>query len=95
MLTVIDEFTRESLAIKTARRLRAENVLKTMADLFEAHGPPMFIRSDNGPELVATALRKWFGRLGVKTLFITPGGSWENGYCEGFNGRLRDELLNG
>lgn len=95
MLTVIDEFTRESLAIKTARRLRAENVLETMADLFEAHGPPMFIRSDNGPEFVATALRKWFARLGVKTLFITPGSPWENGYCESFNGRLRDELLNG
>jgi transposase InsO family protein len=62
MLTVTDEFTRESLAIKTARRLRAENVLETMADLFELHGPPMFIRSDNGPEFVATALRKWFGR---------------------------------
>ena len=95
MLTVIDEFSRESLAIKTARRLWAEDVLEAMADLFEIHGPPMFIRSDNGPEFVANALRAWFARPGVQTLFITPGSPWENGYCESFNGRLRDELLNG
>ena len=95
MLTVIDEHSRESLAIVTARRLRSHDVLEVMADLFELHGPPTFIRSDNGPEFIATALRDWFARLGVQTLFITPGSPWENGYCESFNGKLRDELLNG
>ena len=95
MLTVIDEHSRESLAIITARRLRSHDVLEVMADLFELHGPPTFIRSDNGPEFIATALRDWFARLGVQTLFITPGSPWENGYCESFNGKLRDELLNG
>ena len=95
MLTVIDEHSRESLAIATARRLRSDDVLEIMADLFEIHGPPAFIRSDNGPEFIAAALREWFARLGVGTLFITPGSPWENGYCESFNGKLRDELLNG
>ena len=61
----------------------------------ETHGIPEHIRSDNGPEMVAKKLRNWLGRLGTKTIYITPGSPWENGYCESFNGKLRDELLNG
>ncbi len=93
MLTVIDEHSRECLAITVARRLRSQDVLETLADLFERHGPPEHIRSDNGPEFVATALRDWLSRLGVKTLFIEPGSPWENGYNESYNGKLRDECL--
>jgi len=95
MLCVIDEFTRRCLAIVVARRLRSDDVLHCLADLFVEHGPPQHIRSDNGPEFAAKAVRQWLGRLGVKTLFIEPGSPWENGYCESFNSRLRDELLNG
>src|SRR5215475_2489954 len=95
MLTVIDEFTRRCLAIVVARRLRSDDVLHCLADLFVEHGPPQHIRSDNGPEFAAKAVRQCLGRLGVRTLFIEPGSPWENGYCESFNARLRDELLNG
>jgi transposase InsO family protein len=66
-----------------------------LTDLFIEHGPPQHIRSDNGPEFAAKAVRYWLGRVGVKTLFIEPASPWENGYCESFNSRLRDELLNG
>jgi len=95
MLTVIDEFTRECLAINVARRLRHDDVLQVLADLFTRHGPPDHIRSDNGSEFTATAVRDWLPRVGVQTLFIEPGSPWENGYNESFNGKLRDELLNG
>ncbi len=95
MLTVIDEFTRECLAIEVARRLRHDDVLHVLAGLFARNGPPDHIRSDNGSEFTATAVRKWLPRLGVKTLYIEPGSPWENGYNESFNGKLRDELLNG
>ena len=95
MLCIIDEFTRRCLAIVVARRLRSDDVLHHLADLFVEHGPPEHIRSDNGPEFAAKAVRQWLGRLGVKTLFIEPGSPWENGYCESFNSKLRDELLNG
>jgi len=95
MLTVIDEFTRECLAIEVARRLRHDDVLHVLADLFTRHGPPDHIRSDNGSEFTAIAVREWLPRVGVKTLFIEPGSPWENGYNESFNGKLRDELLNG
>ncbi len=94
MLTVIDEHSRECLAIETQRRLRSQDVLETMADLFLTHGMPAHIRSDNGPEFIAKALRDWLKRVGVKTLFIEPGSPWENGYNESFNGKLRDECLN-
>ncbi len=94
MLTVIDEFTRESLAIPVARRLRSDDVLHCLAELFVKHGPPDHIRSDNGVEFTANAVRNWLGRIGVKTLYIEPGSPWENGYNESFNGKLRDELLN-
>jgi putative transposase len=93
MLTVIDEYTRECLAILVARRITADDVLQQLAELFVARGVPEHIRSDNGPEFVATAVRDWRGRVGVTTLYIEPGSPWENGYCESFNGKLGDELL--
>lgn len=93
MLTVIDEYTRECLAIEVARHLRSEDVLDRLTDLFVEHGPPDHIRSDNGAEFTATAVREWLPRVGVKTLYIEPGSPWENGYNESFNGKLRDELL--
>jgi transposase InsO family protein len=95
LLTIIDEYTRECLAIGVARRLNSEDVLEHLTDLFVARGVPEYIRSDNGPEFVALRVRGWLERLGVGTLFIEPGSPWENGYCESFNGKLRDELLNG
>ncbi len=76
-------------------RIRARNAIDGFADLMETHGIPEYIRSDNGPEMVAKRLRQWMARLGTKTVYITPGSPWENGYCESFNGKLRDELLNG
>jgi transposase InsO family protein len=95
MLTVIDEFTRECLAIDVARRLTSDDVLERLSDLFVRRGVPGHIRSDNGPEFTAEAVRGWLGRVGVTTLFIGPGSPWENGYIESFNGKLRDELLDG
>ena len=94
MLTIIDEYTRECLAILVERRLTAEDVLDQLYNLFILRGVPEHIRSDNGPEFTAKAVRKWLKRMGVKTLFIEPGSPWENGYIESFNGKLRDELLN-
>jgi transposase InsO family protein len=93
MLTVIDEYTRECLAIVVARRLSSDDVLQVLTDLFVERGPPAHIRSDNGPEFVAKVVRGWLGRIGVKTLFIEPGSPWENGDNGSFNGKLRDELL--
>ena len=95
MLTVIDEHSRECLAVHVQRQLKSDDVLAVLADLFCKHGPPRNIRSDNGAEFTAEAVRHWLGRIGVKTLFIEPGSPWENGYCESFNSKLRDELLNG
>ena len=95
MLTVIDEYTRRCLAIVVARKLRSDDVLHCLTELFVAHRPPEHIRSDNGPEFIARNVREWLGRIGVKTLFIEPGSPWENGYCESFNSKLRDELLAG
>jgi transposase InsO family protein len=94
MLTVIDEFTRQCLAIHVDRKLNSESVLECIADLFVKHGPPDHIRSDNGAEFTSRVVREWLGRIGVKTLFIQPGSPWETGYNESFNGKLRDELLN-
>ena len=93
MLTVLDEYSRECLAIVVARRLQADDVLQTLSELFAEHGPPANLRSDNGPEFTARVVRQWLGELGVKTLFIAPGSPWENGYNESFNGTLRNELL--
>lgn len=95
MLTIVDEFTRECLAIDVARKLNSDDVLTRLTELFVFRGVPDHIRSDNGAEFTATAVREWLARLGVKTLYIEPGSPWENGYCESFNGKLRDELLNG
>ena len=94
MLTIIDEFTRECLAIDVGRSLTRESVLDKLTDLFIQRGIPEHIRSDNGSEFTAKAVRKWLKALDVKTLYITPGSPWENGYNESFNGKLRDELLN-
>jgi transposase InsO family protein len=93
MLTMVDEYTRECLAIDVARRLNSEDVLDRLEQLFVWRGPPDFIRSDNGAEFTATAVREWLARLGVQTLYVAPGSPWENGYVESFNGKLRDELL--
>ena len=95
LLTVLDEHTRECLAIVVAREIRSHDVLEVLADLFVRHGPPEYLRSDNGPEFSAKLVRRWLGRVGVEMLFIEPGSPWENGYNESFNGKLRDELLNG
>ena len=95
ILTLIDECTRECLALKVARRLRSQDILEQLGYLFIYRGLPNFIRSDNGPEFTAKAVRNWLERLGVQTLFIEPGSPWENGYNESFNGKFRDELLNG
>ena len=94
MLTVIDEFSRDCLAIDVARRLNSQSVLAVLADFMVARRVPDHIRSGNGPEFAAKAVREWIGKVGAKTLFIEPGSPWENGYNESFNGKLRDELLN-
>lgn len=93
MLTLIDEHTRECLAINVARKLKHGDVLERLSDLFVRRGVPQYIRSDNGSEFTAKAVREWLAKVGVQTLFIEPDSPWENGYCESFNGRLRDELL--
>ena len=95
ILTVLDEYTRECLAIVVARRINSDDVLHCLTDLFVRHGAPEHIRSDNGPEFTAKAVRHWLSRIGVKTLYIEPGSPWENGYNESFNCKLRYELLNG
>jgi transposase InsO family protein len=94
ILTIIDEYTRECLAILVDRRITSQDVIDKLYQLFVSRGVPEHIRSDNGPEFTARAIRRWLNRLGVKTLFIERGSPWENGYIESFNGKLRDELLN-
>jgi putative transposase len=94
LLTVMDEFTRECLAIKVARRLRSHHVKEQLCELFLRRGLPEHIRSDNGPEFTAKKIKGWLAGLSVQTQFITPGSPWENGYIESFNGKLRFELLN-
>jgi transposase InsO family protein len=93
ILNIIDEYTRECMATLAARKIKADDVLDQLFNLFVFWGIPEHIRSDNGPEFTASAVRKWLNRLGVKTLFIEPGSPWENGYIESFNGKMRDELL--
>lgn len=95
MLCVVDEYTREALAIRVARRLRSPDVIDVLADLMLTRGAPEHIRSDNGAEFIAIAVREWIAGVGAKTAYIEPGSPWENGYVESFNGKLRDELLNG
>ena len=90
-MVVMDAFTRACLAIYVARRIRARDALEVFADLMERHGVPRYSRSDKGPEMIAKRLRRGLKRLGTETIYITPGSPWENGYCESFNGKLRDE----
>ncbi len=90
MLTIVDEHTRECLAIDVARKLKSEDVLERLSDLFIRRGVPKYLRSDNGPEFTASKVRDWLKRVEVQTLFIEPGSPWENGYIESFNGKLRD-----
>jgi len=94
ILSIIDEFTRECLKIKVNRKISSQDVIDELFYLFLFRGIPEHIRSDNGTEFTARAVRKWLNQLGVKTLFIERGSPWENGYIESFNGKLRDELLN-
>jgi transposase InsO family protein len=95
MLVIVDEWTRECLSIDVARNLKSDDVLERLAWLMVTRGVPEHVRSDNGSEFTAGAVRDWLGRVGVRTLYIQPGSPWENGYVESFNGKLRDELLNG
>jgi transposase InsO family protein len=94
VLNIIDEYTRECLATVVDRSIKSEDVLNQLFNLFVFRGVPEHIRSDNGPEFTAKAVRKWLNQMEVKTLFIEPGSPWENGYIESFNGKMRDELLN-
>ncbi len=95
LLVVLDEYSRECLAIEVQRRLTSHGVQEVLGALFLQHGCPAYIRSDNGPEFIAHALQAWYKQLEVSPLFIEPGSPWENGYVESFNGKFRDELLNG
>ena len=95
MLCLIDEYTREALAIRVKRRLNAQDVLETLADAVIARGTPGYIRWDNGPEFIARALPPWIANVGSQTAYIEPGSPWENGDCESFSSKMRDELLNG
>ena len=92
-LNVVDEFSRECLAIRVGRRLGSTEVIDVLTDLFISRGTPAYIRSDNGPEFVATAVKAWITELGARPAYIEPGSPWENGYVESFNGKFRDELL--
>ena len=94
MLNIIDEFTRECLAIRIDRKLNSTDVIDALSDLFILRGVPGHVRSNNGPEFIAKGVREWIAAVGAKTAFIEPGSPWENGYCESFNSKLRDELLN-
>ena len=95
ILTLIDEFTRESLSIHVARSIKGDDLIELLAGVMLERGMPKHIRSDNGPEFAAEAVRSWLKSMRTETLFVEPGAPWENGYIESFNSRLRDELLNG
>jgi transposase InsO family protein len=95
ILNILDEYTRECLASVVARRIRSHDVLLILAELFLRRGIPTHIRSVHGPEFIARKLRHWLNALQVTLLYIEPGSPWENGYCESFNGKMRDQLLNG
>ena len=95
LLVVIDEYTRECLALEVGRWFTARDVMLTLQYLFAVRGAPEHVRSDNGPEFIANQLQRWLDQAAVGTLYIQKGSPWENGYVESFNGKLRDELLNG
>lgn len=92
-LSIVDEHTRECLALKVDRSITSEDVIDTLAELFAMRGVPGHIRSDNGPEFIAAAIRRWLDQVGIEALYIQPGSPWENGFAESFHGRLRDEFL--
>ena len=94
MLNIIDEHAKEALTIRVARKLNSMDTIEALTDLFILRGVPEFIRSDDGPEFIAEKVRAWISAVGARTAFIEPGSPWENGYCESFNVRFRDELLN-
>ena len=91
-LSIVDEYTRECLALKVSRNITSEDVIDTLAEVFAMRGVPRAIRSDNGPEFVAEVIQKWLGRLQIATLYIAPGSPWENGYAESFHSKLRGQL---
>jgi putative transposase len=93
LLVVLDEFTRESLAIDVNRKIKGPDVIEVLRYLFAVRGAPEFIRSDNGPEFISNTVKKFLRNSGVDTLYVEPGSPWENGYIESFNSKLRDELL--
>jgi transposase InsO family protein len=95
ILVVIDEYTRECLALYVARHITALDVIDVLSDLMLERGIPRYIRSDNGPEFVAAILRNWLRSVGAETAYIEPGSPWQNGYCESFNGKFRDQFLDG
>jgi len=95
ILVLIDEYTRECLALYVARHIKALDVIDVLSEVMLRRGIPRFIRSDNGPEFVATILRDWLKGIGTETAYIEPGSPWQNGYCESFNGKFRDQFLNG
>jgi putative transposase len=92
-LTVVDEYTRECLAIEVAGSLRSQRVIDTLSRLVSLHGAPLFMRSDNGPEFISRAILEWITASGIETALIEPGKPWQNGTDESFNGKLRDECL--
>jgi len=94
ILTLEDEFTREGLAIKVDKSIKAKDIICILADLFSQRGAPMYLRSDNGPEFIEKALKEWLVRNGTDTIHIEPGKPWQNGFIESFNSKLRDEFLN-
>jgi putative transposase len=93
-LTVVDEYTRECVALEVARSITARRVTEILADAIAGRGAPVHIRSDNGPEFIAQEVRRWVGSCEVGMLYVEPGSPWENGYAESFNSKVRDELLN-
>ena len=94
VLTVEDEYTREGLAIKVDKSIKAKDVICTLADLFSGRGAPMYLRSDNGPEFIEKTLKRWLAQNGTDTIHIEPGKPWQNGFIESFNSKVRDEFLN-
>jgi len=92
-LSVVDEYTRECLALEARRSFKSVDVIDVLRELLLIRGTPLHIRSDNGPEFIAHAIRSWLESARIRTLYIEPGSPWENGYAESFHGRLRDELL--
>lgn len=93
LLNIVDEYTRECLSIKVGRSITSEDAIDTLAQLFSMYGVPKRLRCDNGPEFISSAIKKWLGTIGVGVLYIEPGSPWQNGLCESFNGKLRDEYL--